>query len=345
MRMRKPLSILPLEIVEQNPVDEDDNDFSWGNSTYRQEGLTIGKDYLRFEGNTIIRGKLDPESLSLGATIGRGAFSRVQRAVWKCKDVNSKSSSMVVAVKQYLLCATQQKRQMLIQELRSLCKVECDGLVKLQGAFLEKDTVTMVLEFMDQGSLDNVISKRDTLFTPPTVAGVAFQLLHGLDHLHKHRILHRDVKSENCLLNSKGEAKLCDFGIAALMGDQSMNKTVVGTTKFMAPERLRAQKYGTSSDMWSFGLVLCHMITGEKPWDDVNSIVDLLVTVEETDPAVPIESTHEIEDGLREILASCMRLESEKRMPARILLHSPWFSVMHAIASFQEAVDVVVKVL
>jgi serine/threonine protein kinase len=343
--MKKPFPKLLLEVEPINDDDAtaDDLSFSMGDSTYRQEGLTIGKDYLRIEGETITRGELHPTSLSLEATIGHGAFNKVQRAVWK----HSPDKCLDVALKQYPLLlrgsSAPQKREMLIQELRSLCHLNCETLVKLHGAFLEQDTVTVVLDYMDQGSLEKVLAQRQNPFTLTMVAGVAFQLLNGLEHLHNNRILHRDIKTENCLLNSTGQVKLCDFGIASLMGDHSlMNKTVIGTTLFMAPERLQAKHYGKASDVWSLGLVLCHLVSGEKPWKNVTSQVDLLMTVEENDPALPMPQ-EEVDAGLKEILASCLRISPEVRMPARILLRSPWFSKSHKIQTINDAAAQVIR--
>lgn len=315
--------------------ENDFNDFSLGDTSFCRDGLSVGKDYLRFEGITITRGKVTTNLLSMEETIGRGAFNKVQRAIWN--DPESKAA-IEVAVKEYPLLtgSSPMKRQMLIQELQSLCKLDHPCLVKFHGAFLQQDShsIIMAIEYMNRGSLEHVLEKRKTAFSTSMVAGVAYQLLHGVEHLHSKRILHRDIKTEQCLLHSDGSVKLCDFGIASL-GDRSLHKTVVGTTKFMAPERLRAKQYGRSSDIWSLGLVLRHLATGEKPWSSVSSMVDLIVTVEETSSDELIPSS--IKDGFRDILASCLRLTPQKRMPASIMLQSPWFSECHGIASIKDA--------
>lgn len=338
--MKKPrFALLNMDLIHGDGDDNDENkDFC--DTTYRGDGLTIGKDYLRFEGRTVSRGTLDPTALSFEETIGRGAFSKVQRAIWKCQT----KAPCEVAIKQYsVLCdgTTQQRRQMLIQELRSLCQMDNPCLIKLHGAFLEEDTVTMVLEYCDKGSLEYFICQRrnNTPFSQPMVAAVTYQILIGLEHLHNHRILHRDIKSENILVHSDGRIKLCDFGLAS-MGDQSLHKTMVGTTKFMAPERLRAQPYGRSSDIWSFGMVLRHMLTGEKPWDGISSIVDLLVTIEETPVSDLVPDN--LEKGLKEILSSSLKHAPTKRMPAKVLLKSPCFSVAHRISQVTDAMKIVV---
>lgn len=325
--MKRPNFVAPLNLqLIENDKDESlqpEREFHLGDTTYRHDGLTIGHDYLRVGGATVSRGQLHPALLSFEETIGRGAFSKVQRAVWKQKD---KRSQQQVAIKQYSLLydPSHHRHKMLIQELLSLSRLESPCLVRLHGAFLEQENVTVVLEYMNLGSLHQVLQKRNNKpFCEEMLAAVAFQLLSGLSYLHARRIIHRDFKSDNVLLHSNGSVKLCDFGLASL-GDSSMKKTVLGTATFMAPERLRAKVYGRSSDIWSFGLVLIHCATAQIPWNNYsNSIVDLLVTIEETAASEKIPS--HLDGRVQEILCNTLQLDPEKRMPASIILQSPWF--------------------
>jgi serine/threonine protein kinase len=283
-------------------------DFHAGDSTYRQDGVSIGKDYLRLEGRTVTRGELVPESLSSQEIIGKGAFSTVRRAMWTRPDSHEPIS---VAIKEFsLIDSSQQRREMLLKELRALCQVKNESLVQLHGAFLEADTdtVTMVLELMNRGSLKDLIQRQSRPLSQRIIAPIAYQMISGLSFLHKHRMLHRDLKPENVLVHSDGSIKLCDFGTSTL-GEQSLNVTVLGTTKFMAPERLRARPYGRPSDIWSLGLIVLNL-AGVTPWQDITSMVDLVVTVEESclEDLVPSG----VEKGLREILIGCLRQEPGK---------------------------------
>lgn len=100
---------------------------------------------------------------------------------------------------------------------------------------------------------------------------MAYQLIWGLSYLHFEKLIHRDIKPGNVLLSSSGQVKLADFGIAS--SGKEMSTTVVGTTMYMAPERLLGQQYGSSSDMWSLGLVLWESIRGTFPFEDLTSAV------------------------------------------------------------------------
>jgi serine/threonine protein kinase len=120
----------------------------------------------------------------------------------------------------------------------------------------------------------------------------------------------KDIKPGNILLNSAGQVKWCDFGIVSL-SESSLSTTVVGTTRYMAPERLRAKPYGRSSDIWSLGLVLLECLAGECPWKESTSIVTLVVTIEETaidDLIPPSVSSH-----LRDFFKGCLNHQPGKK--------------------------------
>jgi len=122
---------------------------------------------------------------------------------------------------------------------------------------------------MDQGSLESLINK--VKLSEQLVSAMTYQMLWGLSYLHFEKRIHRDLKPGNVLLNSSGHVKLADFGIASL--GKEMSSTVIGTTLYMAPERLLRQKYGALSDVWSLGLVVWQSATGTFPFDDLTSVV------------------------------------------------------------------------
>lgn len=129
---------------------------------------------------------------------------------------------------------------------------------------------------MDRGALQAVLYEQiegtSARFSNPVLASISYQLLWGLSYLHFERMMHRDVKPANILMNSEGHVKLSDFGIVARQTSLP-HTTVVGTIRYMSPERLRARPYGSASDVWSVGLVLLECEIGESPWADITSMV------------------------------------------------------------------------
>lgn len=100
---------------------------------------------------------------------------------------------------------------------------------------------------------------------------IAEAILSGLNYLYEvHRIMHRDIKPSNVLVSSRGSIKLCDFGVSGELVN-SIADTFVGTSTYMAPERIQGAKYSIKSDVWSVGLTLMELAIGRFPFDASDS--------------------------------------------------------------------------
>jgi serine/threonine protein kinase/class 3 adenylate cyclase len=126
----------------------------------------------------------------------------------------------------------------------------------------------IVMEHVADGTLKDRIQKEGAL--PPSVAtALALQIAKALDAAHRRGIIHRDVKPQNVLLTEEGEAKVADFGIARAAASSTMTKTgsVLGTAYYISPEQALGQPASPQSDLYSLGVVLYEMLTGELPYD------------------------------------------------------------------------------
>ena len=119
---------------------------------------------------------------------------------------------------------------------------------------------------MDAGSLTEVLGP--TVFFPEAhIAYVCREVLQALQYLHHNNRLHRDIKSDNVLINTRGEIKIADFGFAVgLTEEEDRRKSVVGTPFWMAPELIRGCGYDGSVDVWSLGITVLEMTNGEPPY-------------------------------------------------------------------------------
>jgi serine/threonine protein kinase len=120
---------------------------------------------------------------------------------------------------------------------------------------------------MDGGSLD-LIQKKAGRLPEPILGMISIAVMKGLRYLRdNHKVIHRDVKPSNILVNSAGDIKLCDFGVSGrlLTTGESYVNTFVGTRSYMAPERIQGTTYSVLSDVWSMGLSLVELSLGRYP--------------------------------------------------------------------------------
>ncbi|CAB1331461.1 unnamed protein product [Coregonus sp. 'balchen'] len=152
----------------------------------------------------------------------------------------------------------------IIRELQVLHECNSPYIVGFYGAFYSDGEISICMEHMDGGSLDQVLKEARRI--PEEILGkVSIAVLRGLAYLReKHQIMHRDVKPSNILVNSRGEIKLCDFGVSGQLID-SMANSFVGTRSYMSPERLQGTHYSVQSDVWSMGLSLVELAIGRYP--------------------------------------------------------------------------------
>ncbi|XP_075954273.1 dual specificity mitogen-activated protein kinase kinase 2b [Anarhichas minor] len=175
-----------------------------------------------------------------------------------------KSSGIIMARKLIHLEIKPAIRNQIIRELQVLHECNSPYIVGFYGSFYNDGEISICMEHMDGGSLDQVLKEAKRI--PEEILGkVTIAVLRGLVYLReKHQIMHRDVKPSNILVNSRGEIKLCDFGVSGQLID-SMANSFVGTRSYMSPERLQGTHYSVQSDVWSMGLSLVELSIGRFP--------------------------------------------------------------------------------
>ena len=145
-----------------------------------------------------------------------------------------------------------------------------EHICKYFGAFTDQSgTISIAMEFCEGGSLDSIYKEVKKLGgrTGEKVLGkVAEGVLNGLTYLHGHRIIHRDIKPSNILLCRNGQVKLCDFGVSGEFGTKGDANTFIGTSYYMAPERITGQSYTITSDVWSLGVTLLEVAQHRFPF-------------------------------------------------------------------------------
>src|ERR687894_19409 len=132
----------------------------------------------------------------------------------------------------------------------------------------EDGTYYIAMEYLPGGTLKDRITSRGAL-PPRTAAAVALQIAEALRVAHERGVIHRDIKPHNILITESGDVKVTDFGIARAASSSTMTRTgsILGTAHYISPEQAMGEPVGPASDLYSLGVVLYEMLTGELPFD------------------------------------------------------------------------------
>ncbi|GAA6038810.1 hypothetical protein JCM8097_002906 [Rhodosporidiobolus ruineniae] len=171
----------------------------------------------------------------------------------------------VMAKKVVHIATSDVTRKQILRELQIMHDCASPFIVSFYGAYLQDPHIAMCMEFMDKGSLDNIYKKVGPI-PEPILGKIALAVVSGLTYLYEvHKIMHRDVKPSNILLNSLGQIKICDFGVSGELIN-SVADTFVGTSTYMSPERISGDPYTVKSDVWSLGITLIELAIGRFPF-------------------------------------------------------------------------------
>ncbi|GBG33229.1 Protein kinase, putative [Hondaea fermentalgiana] len=197
-----------------------------------------------------------------------------------------------------------------------------ENIVGYKETVAWKDEMWIMLEFMNGGALTDVLG-RGVDWQESCIAYVCQQALMGLSFLHRHHRLHRDIKSDNILVDVNGRIKLADFGFAvSLTSEENKRKSVVGTPYWMAPELIRGLEYDSKVDVWSLGITAIECADGEPPLIDEQPLrALLLITIQ---PSPSVEQPDKWGPAFLHFLKRCLAIRPEQRASTDQLLLHPW---------------------
>ncbi|KAF7993098.1 hypothetical protein HCN44_005879 [Aphidius gifuensis] len=245
----------------------------------------------------------DLETLCL---LGRGAYGVVEK-------MRHKQSETIMAVKRIPATTvnTLEQKRLLVDLDISMRTSDCPYTVQFYGALFREGDVWICMEVMDM-SLDKfypIVYSNGLTINEDILGKICFAVVSALHYLYSElRVIHRDVKPSNILINRKGEVKMCDFGISGYLVD-SIAKTIdAGCKLYMAPERIdptgNPSQYDIRSDVWSLGISLVELATGQFPYKLWSTPFEQLKeVVKEPSPKLPKgKFTPEFEELINECL-------------------------------------------
>lgn len=242
--------------------------------------------------------------------IGRGGMS----TVWRAFDTTLERP---VAIKMLHRDVARDSDQLerFRREARAVAKVSSPYVVGVIDAGEEDHTPFIILEFVDGETLKLRIRRLKRLDVAEAVA-YAIEIARGLQAAHDRGIVHRDVKPQNVLLDEDGAARVTDFGIARSLADEGLTADgrVLGTTDYVSPEQALGHAVTPQSDVYSLGVVLFEMLTGDVPFHGENQVAVAMRHVREELPDVQAKRP-EVSSALAAVVDRATAKDLEARYP------------------------------
>ncbi|KAJ7456299.1 Pkinase-domain-containing protein [Mycena galericulata] len=252
----------------------------------------------------------DPKTLySKIKKVGQGASGQVYVA-------KTLATGDKVAIKEMDL--TRQQKQLLVNEILVMKEAQHPNIVNfLESYLVRSNELWVVMEYMEGGALNDIID--NNTFEEDQISSICFETCKGLGHLHSQSIIHRDIKSDNVLLDGQGRVKITDFGFCAKLTDQRTKRaTMAGTPYWMAPEVVKQKGYGAKIDIWSLGIMAIEMIENEPPYLDEEPLKALYLIATNGTPT--LKKPEALSRPLKSFLAVCLCVDAASRATANELI-------------------------
>lgn len=207
---------------------------------------------------------IDFSELTVGTRVGIGFFGEVFRGIWNGTDVAIK-----VFLEQDL---TAENMEDFCNEISILSRLRHPNVILFLGACTKPPRLSMITEYMELGSLYHLIhlSGQKKKLSWRRKLKMLRDICRGLMCIHRMKIVHRDLKSANCLVNKHWTVKICDFGLSRIITDSPMrDSSSAGTPEWMAPELIRNEPFTEKCDIFSLGVIMWELCTLNRPWEGV----------------------------------------------------------------------------
>ncbi|KAL5334551.1 kinase-like domain-containing protein [Aspergillus crustosus] len=283
------------------------------------------------------------ESYSKQRKIGQGASGSVYVARVKENATSGVARELYrqygprcqVAIKQMDL-RSQPRKELIVNEIIVMKDSQHANIVNFLDSFFQEQSneLWVIMEFMEGGALTDVIDN-NRVIQEDQIATICAETCKGLAHLHGQNIIHRDIKSDNVLLDRAGHVKITDFGFSAKLTEtKSKRATMVGTPYWMAPEVVKQKEYGPKVDCWSLGIMAIEMIESEPPYLNEEPLKALYLIATNGTPR--LKAPEKLSKELKSFLSVCLCVAVDSRATAHELLEHDFLKMGCSLASLAE---------
>ncbi len=243
--------------------------------------------------------------------LGKGSYGTVY-------TVKSLINSNIYVMKKMELNHLNPRQQVeCYREVSILKKVSHKNIIKYYSSFLEKNILYIIMEYAELGDLYSLIKhykKHSKFFSELDLWKISSEILSGLDYLHSHNIIHRDIKCLNLFITKDRHIKIGDLGVSAFSsGGENFHYTRVGTPLYISPELVKQKPYDYKTDIWSFGCSLYHLACLEPPFTGGN----LIVLGNNIVKGVPKALPNHYSNDLKNFVDKMLEKKAEKRPSAK----------------------------
>ncbi|XP_018323033.1 mitogen-activated protein kinase kinase kinase 13 isoform X2 [Agrilus planipennis] len=218
-------------------------------------------------------------------------------------------------------------------DIRNLRKLNHPNIIKFKGVCTQPPCFCIVMEYCPYGPLYDLLRKQDKSVTPIRIVSWAKQIASGMQYLHSHKIIHRDLKSPNVLIGENEVIKISDFGTSRMWNEVSTKMSFAGTVAWMAPEAIQEQACSEKIDIWSFGVVLWELLTCETPYKDMEqSAIMYLVGCGKLNPPIPTTCP----EGFKLIMQMCWKFNPKDRPSFKLICNHLEIASVEILSSYKD---------
>ncbi|KAJ1692581.1 hypothetical protein LUZ63_009279 [Rhynchospora breviuscula] len=259
-------------------------------------------DHIKIPSDGTDEWEIDVKCLIFGKKVASGTYGDLYRGSYFGQDVAIK------VIKNDRLSDDMLRE--FRQEVYILRKVRHKNVVQFIGACTKPPSLCIVTEFMSGGSLYEHLHKHKAVIKLPSLIRIALDIAKGMDYLHQHNIIHRDLKTANILIDEKETVKIADFGVARVKSSSGIMTAETGTYRWMAPEVIEHKQYDQKADVFSFGVVLWELLTQKVPYEYLTPLQAAIGVVQKgLRPVIPKGTNPK----LTELMEKCWRQDPVKR--------------------------------